>query len=79
MTSATCRERIGSACFGVRIKASYWLVVLQRTKRSGFDASSRGIKVPVRDCFSTILPGLADLPIRRLPDLIPDVWVARHS
>ena len=32
------------ACFGVRIRASYSLVVLQRTKRSGFDASSRGIR-----------------------------------
>src|SRR6202049_1762920 len=41
--------------------------------------SCRRLKVPVRDYFSTILPGLADLPIRRLPDLTPAVWVARHS
>jgi transposase len=31
------------------------------------------------DYFSAILPGLADLPIRRLPDLTPALWVARHS
>jgi hypothetical protein len=40
--------------------------------------SSRRLKVPVRDYFSTILPGLADLPIRCLPDLTPAVWVAGH-
>src|SRR5208283_3491885 len=40
--------------------------------------SCRRLKLPVRDYFSTILPGLADLPIRRLPDLTPAVWVARH-
>jgi transposase len=31
--------------------------------------SCRRLKVPVRDYFSAILPGLADLPIRYLPDL----------
>ena len=41
--------------------------------------SCRRLQVPVRDYFSTILPGLADLPIRFLPDLTPAVWVARHS
>ncbi len=41
--------------------------------------SCRRLKVPVRDYFSAILPGLADLPIRCLPDLTPAVWVARHS
>ena len=40
--------------------------------------SCRRLKLPVRDYFSTILPGLADLPIRCLPDLTPAVWVARH-
>ena len=39
--------------------------------------SCRRLQVPVRDYFSTILPGLADLPIRCLPDLTPAVWVAR--
>jgi transposase len=41
--------------------------------------SCRRLQAPARDYFSTILPGLADLPIRRLPDLTPTVWVARHS
>ncbi len=41
--------------------------------------SCRRLQVPVRDYFSTILPGLADLPIRCLPDLTPAVWTARHS
>ena len=41
--------------------------------------SCRRLQVPVRDYFSTILPGLSDLPIRCLPDLTPAVWVARHS
>src|SRR5579872_7297663 len=35
--------------------------------------SCRRLQVPVRDYFSTILPGLADLPIRCLPDLTPAV------
>jgi len=41
--------------------------------------SCRRLQVPVRNYFSTILPGLADLPVCRLPDLTPVVWVARHS
>jgi len=41
--------------------------------------SCRRLQVPVRDYFSTILPGLADLPIRYLPDLTPAVWAAQHS
>jgi hypothetical protein len=41
--------------------------------------SCRRLKGPARDYFSAILLGLADLPIRCLPDLTPAVWVARHS
>ncbi len=41
--------------------------------------SCRRLQVPVRDYFSTILPGLADLPIRCLPDLTPAVWAARQT
>jgi hypothetical protein len=41
--------------------------------------SCRRLQVPVRDYSSAILPGLADLPIRCLPDLTPAVWVARNS
>ena len=39
----------------------------------------RRLQVPVRDYFSSILPGLADLPIRCLPGLTPAVRVSRHS
>ena len=41
--------------------------------------SCRRLQVPVRDYFSAILTGLADLPVRCLPDLTPAVWVAQHS
>jgi hypothetical protein len=41
--------------------------------------SCRRLKRPVRDYLAAILPGLADLSIRRLPDITPAVWVARHS
>src|SRR5437870_198962 len=41
--------------------------------------SCRRLKIPVRDYFSAILAGLADLPIRCLPELTPSAWVARHS
>src|SRR5246500_4430718 len=37
--------------------------------------SCRRLKVAVRDYFSTIFPGLADLPIRCLPDLTPAMWL----
>jgi transposase len=40
--------------------------------------SCRRLKLPMREYFSAILPGLADLPTRCLPDLTPAVWVARH-
>jgi transposase len=40
--------------------------------------SCRRLKVSVRDYFSAILPGLANLPIRSLPDFTPAVWVAPH-
>ncbi len=41
--------------------------------------SCRRLKVPVGNYFSAVLPGIADLPIRCLPDLTPAAWVARHS
>jgi transposase len=41
--------------------------------------SCRRLRVPVRDYFSTILPGLADLPIKRLPSLTPSILArSRH-
>jgi hypothetical protein len=41
--------------------------------------SCRRLKISVRDYLAAILPGLADLPIQRVPDLTPDTWVAQHS
>ena len=41
--------------------------------------SCRRLKLPVRDYLAAVLPGFADLPIRRLPGLTPAAWVARHS
>jgi transposase len=39
----------------------------------------RRLKLSVRDYLAAILPGLADVTIRRLPDLTPAAWVAQHS
>jgi transposase len=39
----------------------------------------RRLKLPVRGYLAAVLPGLADIPIRCLPDLTPAVWVAGHS
>jgi hypothetical protein len=41
--------------------------------------SCRRLKLPVRGYLAAVLPGLADLPIQRLPDLTPAAWVAQHS
>jgi transposase len=41
--------------------------------------SCRRLEVPVRGYFSTILPGLADLSIRRISELTPAAWLARYS
>ncbi len=41
--------------------------------------SCRRLKLPVRDYLAAVLPGLADLPIRCLPNLTPAAWLARHS
>ena len=41
--------------------------------------SCRRLKLPVRDYLAEVLPGLADRPIQRLPDLTPAAWVAQHS
>jgi hypothetical protein len=39
--------------------------------------SCRRLKLPVRDYLAGVLPGLADLPIQRLPELTPAA-IARH-
>jgi transposase len=36
--------------------------------------SCRRLKLSIRDYLATILPGLADLPIQRLPKLTPCIW-----
>jgi transposase len=41
--------------------------------------SCRRLKLPVREYLAAVLPGLADRPIQRLPDLTPAAWVAQHS
>ncbi|MGA2904624.1 MAG: IS66 family transposase [Candidatus Korobacteraceae bacterium] len=41
--------------------------------------SCRRLKLPARHYLAAVLPGFADLPIQRLPDLTPAVWVAQHS
>jgi transposase len=41
--------------------------------------SCRRLKLPVRDYLAAILPGFADLPIQRLPELTPAAWVAQYS
>jgi len=41
--------------------------------------SCRRLKLPVREYLVAVLPGLADLPIQRLPELTPAAWVAQRS
>jgi transposase len=40
--------------------------------------SCRRLKLPVRDYLAAVLPGLADLPIQRLPELTPVAWDNQH-
>ncbi|MGC1437531.1 MAG: hypothetical protein WA847_16685 [Terriglobales bacterium] len=41
--------------------------------------SCRRLRLPVRDYLAEVLPGLAGLPIQRLPNLTPAARVAQHS
>ncbi len=41
--------------------------------------SCRRLKLSVRDYLAAVLPGLADRPIQRLPELIPSAWANQHS
>jgi transposase len=41
--------------------------------------SCRRLKLSVRNYLTAVLPGLADCPIQRLPNLTPAAWVAQHS
>jgi hypothetical protein len=38
--------------------------------------SCRRLKLPVRNYLASVLLGLADLPIQRLPELIPATWAS---
>src|SRR5580692_2677582 len=38
--------------------------------------SCRRLKISVRDYLAAILPGLADLPIKRLSSLTPSIWAS---
>jgi transposase len=40
--------------------------------------SCRRLKVSVSSYLASVLPGLADLPIQRLPELTPSVWATQH-
>jgi transposase len=40
--------------------------------------SCRRLKLSVRDYLTAVLPGFADLPIRRLPELTPAAWAMQH-
>ncbi len=37
----------------------------------------RRLSLPVRDYLGSVLPGLADFPISRVPELTPSAWAAR--
>ena len=64
-------------------------MALMRTRSSGSSVwakvaailsvveSCRRLKVAVRDYLAAILPALADLPFRRLPELTPFAWAAQ--
>jgi transposase len=58
---------IGSPLAGPKVAAIFSVV-----------ESCRRLQVSVRDYFPTVLPRLADLPIRYLPDLTPAAWVAQQ-
>ena len=58
---------VGSSQAGPKIAAILSLV-----------ESCRRLKLPVRDYLAAVLPGLADVPIQRLPELTPFAWARRH-
>jgi transposase len=63
---AVCRKNwiyIGSSQSGPKVAAILSVV-----------ESCRRLKLSVRNYLAAILPRLADLQIRRLPELTPNVW-----
>ena len=59
---------IGSAQAGPRVAAILSVV-----------ESCRRLKIPVRDYLRTILPGLANTSIQRLPELTPTAWIRSRT
>jgi hypothetical protein len=57
---------VGSAHAGPRVAA-----ILSTVE------TCRRMKIPVRDYLAAVLPGLADVPIRRLAGLTPTTWAGR--
>ena len=53
-----------------------------RTSRLGRSTSRfetcRRLKIPARDYFCSILPGLANFPINRIAEFTPAAWLARN-
>ena len=41
--------------------------------------SCRRLKIPVRDYLGSVLPGLADMPMHRIPELTPAAWAASRK
>jgi hypothetical protein len=41
--------------------------------------SCRRLKIPPRDYLADILPGLANAPLQRIPELTPAAWTAKIS
>jgi transposase len=41
--------------------------------------SCRRLKIPVREYLGTILPGLANTPIQRVPELTPTAWITSRT
>jgi hypothetical protein len=39
--------------------------------------SCRRLRIPVREYLAGILPGLTDMPIRRIPELTPAAWATK--
>jgi len=39
----------------------------------------RRLRIPIREYLASILPGLADVCIRKMPELTPAAWAARQA
>jgi hypothetical protein len=58
---------VGSALAGPKVAAILSVV-----------ESCRRLKIPVRDYLNSILPGLANVPVSRIPELTPSAWARQH-